>query len=91
MKTKVFLPLIAVICAIGMAFATADTNYSTATGFIETAQGWEQVEVECEEGINLCRAYFESNPQTVYTVYSAPNSKSTPLDSPSPLPIMISD
>ena len=91
MKTKVFLPMMAIICAIGMSFATAETNYSTATGFIETAQGWEQVEVSCEVGENTCRAYYSSDPNTVYTVYPTPDDKETPLSSASPIAVEISE
>ncbi len=91
MKTKVFLPMMAVICAIGMAFATAETNYSAATGFIETAQGWEQVDVDCEDGEFTCRVAYESDPETEYIVYEAPNSQSDELESTSPDAILISD
>ncbi|SFF68800.1 hypothetical protein SAMN04488033_104118 [Salegentibacter agarivorans] len=91
MKSKVFLPLIAVICAIGMAFATADTNYSAAIGFIETDEGWEQVNVDCEEGVNTCKAYYSSDPNTVYTVYPTDNNQMEPLSSASLIPVEISE
>lgn len=92
MKTrKIMLPMMAIICAIGMVFATANTNYSAATGFIETAQGWEQVNVNCEEGENTCRAYYSSDPNTVYNVYPTPDNDSDPLPSASPIAVEISE
>lgn len=91
MKTKVLLPMLAFICSVGMAFATVGTNYAAATGFIETEEGWKPVTVNCEEGSFDCRVYLESDTETPYTVYPVANSQSEPLESSSPLPIMISD
>lgn len=72
MKTKFLLPVMAMIFAIGISFASVKGNSTTATGFIQTAQGWEQVDVNCPEGSNSCEMYFSSNPQEIYPVYDAP-------------------
>lgn len=72
MKTKFLLPVMAMIFAIGISFASVKGDKAAATGFIQTAQGWEQVDVNCPEGGNDCEMYFSSNPDQIYPVYDAP-------------------
>ena len=87
MKTKVFLPMIAMIFAIGMSFASVNTDASSATGFIETDDGWEQVNVACDGGNNTCRMYYSSDPSKIYVVHDAPGGN--PLKSPTQEPIEV--
>ena len=89
MKTKFLLPGLAMIFAIGMSFGSVNADYTSATGFIQTAQGWEQVNVDCSAGEDKCRMYFSSNPNEIYTVYDAPGGN--PLESADPDPIEVRD
>lgn len=88
MKNGILIPVLAMFFAISMSFASVDST-SSATGFIETEEGWEQVDLACENGQNNCRMYFTSDPSTIYVVYDAPGG--IPLKSTNSQPVEVRD
>ena len=89
MKTKFLLPMIAMMFAIGISFASVESNASSAIGFIQTDEGWEQVDVGCETGSKTCRMYYSSDPNTIYVVHDAPGGN--PLKSSNSKPFKVLD
>lgn len=81
--------MIAMIFAIGVSFASAKADFKSATGFIQTDEGWEQVDVDCNDGEYNCQMYYSSDPNTFYVVHDAPGGN--PLKSTSPQPIEVRD
>ncbi len=77
--------MLAFVTAIGLSFAFVDTTAEDyyATGFIQIGSSWYQVDVDCNEPGNTCLARI-SGETPVYTVYSAPNTSSAPLQSATP-------
>jgi hypothetical protein len=78
---KLILPMLAFICAVGVAFATVDLkpepkmvmDDSYATMYVYT-DGWHTVEVDCELGDQECKVIFSQDPsRTPYQVYNSPN------------------
>ena len=88
MKNRFLIPVMAMFFAISMSFASVDST-SSATGFIETDEGWKQVDLACNGGVNTCRMYYSSDPSTIYIVYDAPGGN--PLKSPNPQAIEVRD
>lgn len=79
---KLILPMLAFICAIGVAFATVDlnpksklvTDASYATMYVFTNNAWHTIDVDCETGTSNCKVVFEDDPTgTPYQVYNSPN------------------
>gem|GEM_PF-1985696 len=77
---KLILPMLAFICAIGVAFATVDlnpepkvvTDDSYATMYIRANNAWHAVEVECGDDQFDCKAFFTEDPSgTIYQVYNS--------------------
>ncbi|MEQ5789754.1 hypothetical protein J4E06_01745 [Muricauda sp. NFXS6] len=68
MKTsflKIVLPAFAIVMAVGLAFATEESN-SSYIGYIGTPSGVQQIQTDCpNSGENLC---FEG----IYQVYNNP-------------------
>jgi len=76
---KLILPMLAFICAIGVAFATVDmkpepkvlADDSYATMYIRANNAWHEVEVDCGVGTEDCKAIFREDPLgTIYQVYN---------------------
>ncbi|WP_231563257.1 DUF6520 family protein [Salegentibacter sp. Hel_I_6] len=72
MKTKVLLPMLAFICAIGMAFATTNLEPEIKVqnnDYVLIDGSWEIIpEQNCEQGSNTCRVQFgQGGP--IYDVY----------------------
>ncbi len=86
MKNRFLIPVMAMFFAISMSFASVESA-SSATGFIETEEGWQQVDLACNSGPKTCRMYYSSDPSTIYTVYDAPGGN--PLRSPNENPIEV--
>lgn len=87
MKTrKIMLPLMAFVCAIGMAFASADIVEDQSTGYIFEGNNWRSVQVDCAPGEKNCRVLLSSD-NTIYQVFEA--DLSTPKNSASDEPIIV--
>jgi|TARA_R100000789_G_scaffold62867_1_gene59784 hypothetical protein len=71
MKTrKLMLPMMAFICAIGMAFATNAIQQDPMNDYIRKDGSWEAIqEVNCEPGSSDCQALVEG--EGPFTVYDA--------------------
>ncbi|APS37443.1 DUF6520 family protein [Salegentibacter sp. T436] len=80
---KVILPMLAIIFAIGLTFATVDPepkpelsesdNY--ATMYVNIGNNWHEIEVECGNGDEECLVIFTEDPSgTPYQVYNSPNT-----------------
>lgn len=70
MKTKFLLPVLALVFATGMSFATANLNADPDNDYI-FRNGWEELpEVECNPENDVCLAYSESEDQT-YPIYDS--------------------
>lgn len=78
MKTKILLPVLAIVFAVGMVFAFAETNENIAQGYYEASPGnWKPINVDCE-GPSDCLIRFLPDP-TIHKVYATPDT-SQPLD-----------
>lgn len=87
MKTrKLMLPLMAFVCAIGMAFASANVVKEQSTGYIFENNAWRTVQVDCDTGEENCIVLL-SGDETPYPVYEA--DLSTQKKSVTGEPIMI--
>lgn len=70
MKTKFLLPVLALIFATGMSFATANLNADPENDYI-FRDGWEELpEVDCNPLREACLAYSVSEDQT-YPLYDS--------------------
>lgn len=79
MKTKFLLPVLALILATGMSFATADLNADPENDYIFRNDDWEPIdEVECDPQGGDCLAYSVSEDET-YPIYDS-ESLSDPKD-----------
>ncbi|MDT0677028.1 DUF6520 family protein [Autumnicola musiva] len=71
MKTrKLMLPMMAFICAIGMAFTSADVVEDQSTGYIFRNDAWQPVTVDCGDGELNCEVKFSQNGQE-YPVFES--------------------
>ena len=62
MKTKILLPMLAFICAIGMAFSMVDVDPDPTMDYVLTDNGVRPIqEITCGEGEDQCRARLEEN------------------------------
>lgn len=88
MKTKILLPVLAIVFAVGLSFATANLSSGVAveTGWVNGPNGWELITVDCGEGQLHCKVKFSPSGQS-YQVYEA--DKSTPRTGISSEPILI--
>lgn len=78
---KMILPMMVMIFAVGLMFATVDSepklelsesdNY--ATMYVNIGNNWYPIEVDCGIGTNNCLAKFEEDPSpgTPYQVYNS--------------------
>ncbi len=70
-RSKLILPLMAFICAIGMSFTTANSTILQSTGFVEIAEDdWLEVQVDCGTGDLECQVKFSENGEP-YNVYES--------------------
>lgn len=82
---KLILPIVAIVFAIGMAFATTNftlepkgspdvPNDLQATMFVRVNNNWHEVDVDCEDGDSLCQVTFSEDPEgNSYQVYNSQN------------------
>ncbi len=83
---KLILPIVAIVFAIGMAFATTNftlepknspdvPNDLQATMFVNIGNSWYEIEVDCESGAANCQVRFDEDPVsgTTYQVYNSKN------------------
>ncbi|WP_093304132.1 DUF6520 family protein [Salegentibacter agarivorans] len=78
---KLILPMMAFIFAIGLTFATVDSepklelseSDSYATMYVNIGNNWYPIEVECGIGDAECRVSFEEDPSpgASYKVYNS--------------------
>lgn len=88
MKTKVFLPMMAIICAIGMSFATANAGDQTKDYLYLGNGSWMEIdEIDCGSGDEICEAQLGEN-GPVYEVYDEENLN-TRKDTDSEVPFVI--
>lgn len=75
MKTKFLLPVLAMIFAVGMSFTTVNTSTEDyAIKYVNDGTSWHQIDVNCEQGINMCKVIFAEDPsKTPYQVYNTQN------------------
>lgn len=84
MKTKILLPVLAIVFAVGLAFATVDTDLEGP--FIQLEDGsWLEITPVCNGVEFECKVQLEEN-GTHYTVYPIKSTSSTPLRSSSENP-----
>lgn len=73
--TKIFVPILAMVFAVGMAFATADTapeDYAEKYVLVENV--WHVIQVDCGIGQIDCMVMFADDPNsTPYQVYNTRN------------------
>ncbi len=67
---KLMLPMMAFICAIGMAFASANLVEDQSTGYIFKNDVWQPVTVDCGTGELTCEVKFSQNGQE-YPVFES--------------------
>lgn len=81
MKTKILLPVLAIVLAIGMSFAFVNATEEDyyASGFIQIGTEWHPVDVNCNGSSYDCKVQI-SGSSTEYLVYSTSNPG--PLDKP---------
>lgn len=72
MKTKFLVPILAMIFAVGMSFATENGESDPNTDYILVDGNFEPIgmEVNCEVGSRTCRAQLQPN-GPVYDLYDA--------------------
>ncbi|MBZ9629794.1 DUF6520 family protein [Salegentibacter sp. LM13S] len=81
MKTKVLLPMLAFICAIGMMFANPFVEADPTLDYVETENGIRSIqELECGSGDEQCRVQFSEN-GPIYEVYDDMNLQTPKLGS----------
>ena len=70
---KFFIPMLAMIFAVGMAFATADTAVEDyATKYILVDDTWHTIDVDCGIGQVECVVMFEEDPNlNIYQVFNS--------------------
>ncbi len=85
---KVILPMMAMIFAIGLTFATVDPEpeitdiESYATMYVNVDGDWHEIEVDCETGNTECLVIFTEDPSgTPYQVYNSPSLNDEALGS----------
>lgn len=83
---KLMLPMMAFICAIGMAFASANVIEDQSTGYIFENNTWRTVQVDCGEGEIDCRVKLADD-DTIYQVFEA--DLTTPKEGNTIQPIMV--
>lgn len=94
MKTKILLPVLAIVFAVGLSFAfvnmTGDDFYDTA--YIQLDGKWEPVQVNCPGNGTTCLVQIEGE-TTTHPVYAVenPGPNDLPLESNSPFPEIIED
>lgn len=87
MKKKFLLPMLAMIFAVGMAFATADASVDddAEKKYIYVDQTWRTIQagqLDCGEGDIDCTVMFQDDPtSTVYEVYNSKNDTDPVLGS----------
>ncbi|WP_209309946.1 DUF6520 family protein [Salinimicrobium oceani] len=89
MKTKFLLPMIAMIFAIGMSFATEKNDFIQAKDYIHLGgNNWQQIDEQpCNSGPRICQVQFgEGGP--IYDVYDEMNLNSK-RNTTSPRPFVI--
>lgn len=77
MKTKFLLPVLAMVFAIGMSFATGNQISDPSTDYVLENGSFEALgmEIDCKPGEETCKVQIEQN-GPIYEVYDAahPNS-----------------
>lgn len=87
---KLILPMMAMIFAIGLMFATVNPetepnipesdNY--AAMYVNVNNTWHQIDVDCETGNRDCLVIFSDDPSgTPYQVYNSPSLNDKALGS----------
>lgn len=78
MKTKILLPVLAIVFAVGMAFATVTMNAEQAYDYVKIGESWEQIEaLNCPTGNDVClvRLAPGTTPLAVYDNIGDANPK----------------
>lgn len=71
MKVRyLMLPMMAFICAIGMAFASANLVKDQSTGYVFRNDAWQPVSVDCGVGDLNCEVKYSQNGQE-YPVFES--------------------
>ena len=72
MKSKFFLPMVAMIFAIGMSFANVERASDPSTDYVLINGSFEPIgmELNCPGGDDVCKVQTEPNGQ-IYNVYDA--------------------
>lgn len=75
---KLMLPMMAFVCAIGMAFATTAIQHNPMKDYIRKDGSWQEIqEVNCTPGATDCQAIVEGEgPFTVYDDRDLDSAKS---------------
>lgn len=73
MKKKFFLPMLAMIFAVGMAFATAEPSVENAEiKYVYVNGTWHTIDVICANGQAECMVRFEQDlSRTPYQVFNS--------------------
>jgi len=74
MKTKILLPVLAIIFAVGMAFASIKLEMNANNDYIHLGgDSWQPIpEIPCQTGTNTCTVQLtEGGP--IFTVYDEPD------------------
>lgn len=76
MRTKFFLPVMAMFFAIGLSFASVEKAIDPSTDYILQNGTFEPIgmELDCDPKQSTCQVQLEPNGQ-IYDVYDAPDPK----------------
>lgn len=80
MKTKVFLPVMAIMLAIGMSFATEKVEMDPTQDYYQESSGVFMslgTEIDCGDGFQTCEVRLPNG--EIHTVYDAPDPNSAKI------------